>query len=110
MPFRRLLFEKRSRGELIRAEVYYTWRIKGRFTAESSKYKQTERIADVYKIQTERRLNATESFDAPRDLPVGTEYIHTTEILLGLLVPEFERLFDPNRGRSAGEPARGAKS
>ncbi len=99
VPFIAYLFERRSRGELIRAEVYYTWRIKGRFTADKGNYKQLERVSDVYKIQTERRLNATESFETPADLPTAVEFIQPTEIFLGHLVPAFDRLFDPKSKR-----------
>lgn len=99
VPFIAYLFERRSGGERIRAEVYYTWRIKGRFTADKGNYKQLERVSDVYKIQTERRLNATESFEAPADLPTSVEFIQPTEIFLGHLVPAFDRLFDPKSNR-----------
>lgn len=94
VAFNVYLFERQTGGERIRAEVYYTWRINGRFTADKGNYKLLERISDVYKIQTERRLNATEAFNAPTDLPVASEYAHPTEIFLGQLVPAFDRLFD----------------
>ncbi len=94
VPYVAYLFERRSGAERIRAEVYYTWRIKGKFTTDKGNYKQIERISDVYKIQTERRLNATEAFNPPADTQVGAEYIHPTELFLGRLTPAFERLFD----------------
>ena len=62
--FRQLICQNPRR----RVEVYYSWRLAGRWTPNYVAFKRVERLPDVFKLQVERTLS-------PKELPDGSDVI-----------------------------------
>lgn len=100
-PFRALVYSRGDGPGVERQEVYYAWRLGGRWALNLGTFKQVERVSGMYKIQIGRRVTATEQVGT--DLPSGgstststststvsgssTEAANPTERFLAELVP-----------------------
>ena len=91
-PFRSLIYKRGEGGRTDRQEVYYSWRINGRWSPEAGTVKQLERIPGMYKVQLARSVTEHERRD------VG----NPCEALLEALLPALEqRVKRPSGGRSS---------
>jgi hypothetical protein len=95
VPLRHLIFAKGDGARALRQQVYYTWRVAGRWSLEHGDYKQFERIPDVYKVHLARRVAARERLD------VG----NPCEAFLQVLLPALE-----HRLSGAGGPGPSSSS
>ena len=92
-PFRALVYSRGDGPSAERQEVYYAWRLGGRWALNLGTFKQVERVSGMYKIQVGRRVTTSEQVGT--DLPSGgaaltrasTEAANPTERFLAELVP-----------------------
>lgn len=91
-PFRSLVYARGENGVSARQEVYYAWRYFDRWSPDSVKHKQYERIPGMFKVQLAREV-------LPGEL---REVANPCESLLGYLMPELERRIEAAEAARAG--------
>lgn len=97
--FRTLVFTKGVGGTAETQEVYYAWRLRGRWALDLGVYKELRRVGGMHKVQVGRAA-APGELTGP-DLPSGDSR-HPPEDFLRLLADEMERL--ERAGRGSGGP------